>query len=69
MRSSPLWRLSLFVDSDEILHVGGRLETSNLPYDAKRPVILPEKHHISKLAIAHIHNQGHHNLVVNFTLA
>ena len=42
---------------------------SNLPYVAKHPVILPEKHHISKLVIAHIHNQGHHNLGVNFTLA
>ena len=42
---------------------------SNLPYDAKHPIILPKKHHISKLVIAHIHNQGHHNLGVNFTLA
>ena len=66
---SPLWRLSLFVDRDRILRVGGRLEMSNLPYDAKDPVILPKKHHISKLVIAHIHNQGHHNLGVNFTLA
>ena len=69
LRSSPLWRLSPFVDSDGILRVGGRLEMSNLPYDAKHPVILPKKHHISKLVIAHIHNQGHHNLGVNFTLA
>ena len=42
---------------------------SNLPYDSKHPVILPKKHHISKLVIAQIHNQGHHNLGVNFTLA
>ena len=57
------------MDSHGILRVGGRLEVSNLPYVAKHPVILPEKHHISKLVIAHIHNQGHHNLGVNFTLA
>ena len=69
LRSSPLWRLSPFVDSDGILRVGGRLEISNLPYDAKHPVILPKKHHISKLVSSHIHNQGHHNLGVNFTLA
>ena len=49
--------------------MGGRLEMSNLPYDAKYPVILPKKHHISRLVIAHIHNQGHHNFGVNFTLA
>ena len=68
-RNSPLWRLSAFLDSDGILRVGGRLEMSNLPYDAKHPVILPAKHHISRLVITHIHNQGHHNLGVNFTLA
>ena len=69
LRSSPLWRLSPFVDSDGILSVGERLEMSNLPYDAKHPAILPKKHHISKLVIAYIHNQGHDNLGVNFTLA
>ena len=69
LRSSPLSRLSPFVDSDGILRVGERLEMSNLPYDAKHPVILPKKHHISKLVITHIHNQGHHNLGVNFMLA
>ena len=68
LRSSPLWRLSPFVDSDGILRVGGRLEMSNLPYDAKHPVILPKKDHISKLVIAHLHNQGHDNLGVNFTV-
>ena len=68
-RSSPLWRFLPYVDSDGILRVGGRLEMPNLPCDAKHPVILPKKHHISKLVIAHIHNQGHHNLGVNFTLA
>ena len=68
-RNSPLGRLSPFLDSNGILHVGGRLEMSNLPYDAKHPVILLKKHHISRLVIAHIHNQVHHNLGVNFTLA
>ena len=57
------------VTIDGILHMGGRLEMSNLPYDAKHPVILPKKHHFSKCVAAHIHNQGHHNLWVNFTLA
>ena len=42
---------------------------SNLPYDAKHPVVLPKRHHISKLVVAHIHDQGHHSLGVNATLA
>ena len=58
--------MSPFGYSDGILRVGGRLEMSNLPYDAKHPIILPKQHHISKLVIAHIHN---HNFGVNFTLA
>ena len=68
-KKSQLWRLSPFMDSDRILRVDGRLQLSSLPYDAKHPVILPKKHHISKLVVAHVHNQGHHNLGVNLTLA
>ena len=52
-----------------ILRVGGRLGVSNLPYDAKHAVVLPKRHHISKLVVAHIHDQGHHSLGVNVTLA
>ena len=69
LKGSQLWRWSPFLDSDGILRVGGRLEMSNLPYDTKHPVVLPEKHHISKLVVAHIHVQGHHSLGVNATLA
>ena len=69
LKGSQLWRLSPFLDSDGILRVGGRLEMSNLPYDAKHPVVVPKKHHISKLVVAHIHVQGHHSLGVNATLA
>lgn len=45
-KSSQLWRLSPFMDSDGILRVGGSLHLSSLPYDAKHPVILPKKNHI-----------------------
>ena len=62
LRSSQLWRLSPFLESDGILHVSGRLEMSNLPYNTKHTVILPKKHHISKHVITHIHNQGHRKL-------
>ena len=60
LKGSQLWRLSPFLDSDGILRVGGRLEMSNLLYDAN---------HISKLVVAHIHVHGHHSLGVNATLA
>ena len=53
------------MDRDGIIHVGGRLhvEMSNLPY------MYNAKHPVSKLVITFIHNEGHHNLRVNFTLA
>ena len=69
LNGSQLWRLTPLLDSDGILRVGGRLGMSNLPYEAKHPVVLPKKHHISKLVVAHIQEKGHHSLGVNATLA
>lgn len=41
-----------------ILRTGGRIGRSNLPYKSKHPILLPEKHKISKMLIqeAHIAN-------------
>ena len=43
-----------------VLRVGGRLSLSNLPYDAKHPIILPKQSIISKLIMFDAHkNVGH----------
>ena len=43
-----------------IPRIGGRLERSSLPFDAKHSITLPRSHHITKLIIRHYHHcEGH----------
>ena len=43
-----------------ILRVGGRLSRSELPHDAKHPMIIPGKHRITELFIFHVHQTNGH---------
>ena len=54
-----LARLKPFED-EGIIRVGGRLNHSSLPYDAKHPMILPAKHPVSELIICHYHHLNGH---------
>jgi hypothetical protein len=36
---------------ENLLRVGGRLENAEGPFDQKHPIILPSKHHVTKLLI------------------
>ena len=45
--------------STNILRCGGRLDYSDLDREAKFPILLPLKSHLSKLVIAQIHNISH----------
>ncbi|XP_046602575.1 uncharacterized protein LOC124296586 [Neodiprion lecontei] len=55
IRSHPLSRLTLFIDSNGFLRVGGRLNHSLLSYDEKHPFILPRESSFSTLIIDHHH--------------
>ena len=46
---------------DGLLRVGGRLQRAQLDYDAKHPVILPKKTHVSNLIISHYHQVSGHS--------
>lgn len=46
---SNLLHLNPFLDSAGILRVGGRLESSQFPYEKKHPVLLSGTHHLTKL--------------------
>lgn len=59
-KSSPLLALDPFLDVDGLLKVGGRLHRSTLPLVEKHPVILPGKHHVSKLLAIHCHDAVQH---------
>ncbi|GJQ70763.1 hypothetical protein Trydic_g23054, partial [Trypoxylus dichotomus] len=52
---SNLLCLNPFMDNHGIMRVGGRLKHSNIPYDQKHQILLPAKHHFTKLIIQHEH--------------
>jgi hypothetical protein len=48
---SKLLTLHPFLDGNNLLRVGGRLENAEVPFDQKHPLILPPEHHVTKLLI------------------
>ena len=46
-----LLSLNPFLNSDSVLHVGGRERDSKLSYSRMHPIILHRKHHITKLIV------------------
>ena len=58
-RSSRLYGLDPTVE-DTLLRVGGRLKRSDRPFEAKHPVILPKRGHVTELLIRDAHETlGH----------
>ncbi|XP_054287839.1 uncharacterized protein LOC129003567 [Macrosteles quadrilineatus] len=53
--SHSLQRLSPFLDEQGLIRVGGRLKNSQLPYNAKFPMLLPKQCHLTNLLIDHYH--------------
>ena len=51
-----------------VLRVGGRLNRAELRYDDAHPMILPKKHHITRLVVADVHHRSRH-AGVNHVLA
>ena len=52
--------LDLFIDSDNIIRCGGRLEKANLTKDAKHPILLPKHSKLSELIIVWTHERCFH---------
>ncbi|XP_018407447.1 PREDICTED: uncharacterized protein LOC108783389 [Cyphomyrmex costatus] len=59
-RSSPLIRLTPFLDALGLLRVGGRLQNSLLNEEEKHPWILPRKSTLTSLIIADAHHRALH---------
>ena len=53
--------LGIFIDTDGVSRVGGRLQNAPLPSSTKHPVLLPRRHHFSNLVIAKSHESVKHN--------
>ena len=58
--STKLHKLNPFMDSHDILRVGGRLTQAALHPHVKHPAILPKGHHVSRLLIKHYHEKIQH---------
>ncbi|GFT66154.1 integrase catalytic domain-containing protein [Trichonephila clavipes] len=58
--NSKLRNLNLFIDSDGLLRVGGRLSNSDLPYVNKHPAILSGNHNLTVQIIVHFHRKNLH---------
>ncbi|XP_055528038.1 uncharacterized protein LOC129720575 [Wyeomyia smithii] len=59
-KRSKIRRLNPFLDPEGVLRVGGRLNLSQLPYQAKYPALLPSFHPFSLLIAQHYHHQMFH---------
>ncbi|XP_055617896.1 uncharacterized protein LOC129763133 [Toxorhynchites rutilus septentrionalis] len=54
-KKSSMRKMSPFLDSERVLRVGGRLNMSDLPFQAKHPAILPAFHPLTRLLAQHFH--------------
>lgn len=50
-----LQKLSVFIDEEHIIRVGGRLKKSSLPYGARHPYLIPKDHRWGQLLIEYYH--------------
>jgi len=57
---SSLQSLNPFLDRNQLLRVGSRLENSDLKFDQQHPLILPKGHHITTLIVEDIHKKNLH---------
>ncbi|XP_041785595.1 uncharacterized protein LOC121600876 [Anopheles merus] len=60
MKQSPFRKLTTFLDAEEVIRVGGRLNLSQLPYQSKHPTVLPKKHKFTRLLAEDYHQELKH---------
>ena len=53
-------QLKLFVDDDQLLRAGGRLQNTNLPYNTVHPLLIPGKHAFTSMIIRDTHLRLQH---------
>ncbi|XP_062537873.1 uncharacterized protein LOC134206199 [Armigeres subalbatus] len=55
-----LANLQPFLDKEGLLRVGGRLQNSKLPFDAKHQLLLPQNHRVTEMLIRKYHEERLH---------
>ena len=46
---------------DGVIRIGGRLQRSSLPMDFKHPIVLPKRHHVTRLIVLSAHCESGHS--------
>ncbi|XP_062537684.1 uncharacterized protein LOC134206011 [Armigeres subalbatus] len=59
-KRNNLSSLAPFVDNEGFIRVGGRLKYSNIPYEGKHQLLLPERHPVVELLVRHLHEKNLH---------
>ncbi|XP_055958550.1 uncharacterized protein LOC130013685 [Patella vulgata] len=59
-KSSSLYKLDPFLNSDNVICVGGRLKRATCDQLDKYPVILPKKHYITNMIVRYFHSIVEH---------
>ncbi|CAG9088402.1 unnamed protein product [Plutella xylostella] len=59
-KKNKLISLSPFIDSQDIIRVGGRLDNSHYTYDVKHPILLGSNHHLTKIIFKAMHKALFH---------
>ncbi|GFW47008.1 integrase catalytic domain-containing protein [Trichonephila clavipes] len=57
LKTSVILEFNPFLDSDELIRVGGRLQKSKFSYLQKHPIILPAKHYFVNLMVRDSHEK------------
>ncbi|XP_015926265.2 uncharacterized protein [Parasteatoda tepidariorum] len=60
-KESSIKDLNPFIDNEEIIRVGGRLQKASFTFDEKHPVILPRKHKFTELVVWRAHEKLFHS--------
>lgn len=63
-KRSPIISLTPYLDQYGLLRVGGRLHKADLPEDAKHPIIVPGKQHVTKLIVNEAHAKTFHGTIL-----
>lgn len=59
-KGNHILRLNPFLDSQDLLRVGGRLTNSIIPFSQKHPIILRDSHHFARLVASDVHQRTLH---------
>ena len=68
--SSKLFGLCPMLDEDGVIRLNTPLQYAEfLPYDVRHPIVLPQKHWVTKLIVKYFHEKGNYNAGTNQILS